>query len=98
MVACRLLSKCADRDALGLAAGHLTRHRSNMGFDDAPELNSSLVDLTDRPGLRRILCATRPEVELILDIQSPPDWDFTTQPGAFRRIVRILMGRTLDAV
>ncbi|KAK5128756.1 hypothetical protein LTR85_000089 [Meristemomyces frigidus] len=80
----------------GLATGHLSRHHSNVGFDEAGfGTNSSLIDVDGRSGLRRILCATRPEVELVLDIKSPPEWDFTTQPGAFRRIVMNLFGNSL---
>ncbi|KAK4542686.1 hypothetical protein LTR36_006258 [Oleoguttula mirabilis] len=80
----------------GLATGHLSRHRSLVGFDEAePEGNSSLVDLEVRSGLRRVLCAAKPEVELVLDIQSSADWEFTTQPGAFRNIVMNLFGNSL---
>lgn len=48
-----------------------------------------------RPGLRRVLAATRAEVELILDIQALPDWRFISQPGAYRRIILNLFGNSL---
>jgi signal transduction histidine kinase len=81
----------------GLATGHLSRHRTNLDFDDAFVDNGSLADLRVRPGLRRILAASRPPVELILDIQAlqDPGWTFWTQPGAFRRIVMNLFGNAL---
>ena len=39
--------------------------------------------------------AVRPEVELVLDIQGPAKWTFSTQPGAVRRIVMNLFGNAL---
>ena len=40
------------------------------------------------------LTATRPKVELILDIH-PSVWNFVVKPGAFRRIVTNLVGNSL---
>ncbi|KXL42328.1 MAG: hypothetical protein FE78DRAFT_497147 [Acidomyces sp. 'richmondensis'] len=79
----------------GLATGHLSRARTNIGFDDYEETNRTLYDLSVRPGLRRVLAATRAEVELILDIQALPDWRFISQPGAYRRIILNLFGNSL---
>ncbi|KXT15869.1 hypothetical protein AC579_5526 [Pseudocercospora musae] len=80
----------------GLAIGHLAKTRMNVGFDDtAIDFNSTLNDASVRPELRRIVNATRPEVELILDIAPPTDWVFSTQPGAIRRLVMNLFGNSL---
>ncbi|EME47584.1 hypothetical protein DOTSEDRAFT_50958 [Dothistroma septosporum NZE10] len=79
----------------GLASGHLARHRTNAGFDEAPpNSNSNVVD-SSRPELRWVMKAIRPEVELVLDIQGPSKWTFATQPGAVRRIVMNLFGNAL---
>lgn len=67
----------------------------NVGFDDAAiDFNSTLNDASVRPELRRIVNATRPEVELILEITPPTDWVFSTQPGAIRRLVMNLFGKS----
>lgn len=79
----------------GLATGHLARHRTNAGFDEAPQnFNSSIHDSL-RPELRRVMNAIRVEVELVLDIQGPSKWTFATQPGAVRRIVMNIFGNAL---
>ncbi|KAF2763780.1 hypothetical protein EJ03DRAFT_54061 [Teratosphaeria nubilosa] len=90
------IAKITEEVVDGLATGHLTRVRTNIGFDDAgDEHNPSLVSLATRPGLRRVLAATRPEVELVLDVQAMSDWVYHTQPGAFRRIVMNIFGNAL---
>ncbi|KXT07107.1 hypothetical protein AC578_2442 [Pseudocercospora eumusae] len=80
----------------GLSIGHLAKTRMNVGFDDAAiDFNPTLNDACVRPELRRIVNATRPEVELILDITPTTDWVFSTQPGAIRRLVMNLFGNSL---
>jgi signal transduction histidine kinase len=78
-----------------MVLGHRVRPNPGWEDDDVSELNKTLVDLSIRPELRRVLYATRPEVETVLDIQSPSEWTFNTQPGAFRRIVMNLYGNSL---
>lgn len=86
----------ADQQLSGLATGHLSKHRPSAGFDDvAPEPNKTLIDLSVPLKFRAMHCATRPEVELVLDIRAPADWNFTTQPGAFKRIVMNLFTNSL---
>lgn len=63
-------------------------------FDDTTtEINATLELVNGDLSMRRILQAVRPEVELILDVQAPTDWSFSTHPGAIRRIVLNLFGR-----
>ncbi|KAI5368014.1 putative signal transduction response regulator, receiver domain, histidine kinase/HSP90-like ATPase [Septoria linicola] len=80
----------------GLATGHLAKVRTNFGFDDTiNQMNATLSEVEGNPSLRRVLQAVRPEVELILDVQPPAQWAFSTQPGAVRRIVMNLFGNSL---
>lgn len=80
----------------GMAVAHSSRVKPGMGWgDEVSELNTTLVDLALRPELQRILCAVRPEVETILNIEVPSDWNFTTQPGAFKRIIMNLYANSL---
>lgn len=54
-----------------MAIGHMSRLRSNPGWEeDVSDLNGTLVDLSVRPELRRVLYATRSDVETVLEIQS----------------------------
>ena len=79
----------------GMAIGHVARKKLIRGIDEVSELNATLVDLAVRPELQRVLCAIRPDVETILDIQSSVDWYFKTQPGAIRRIITNIYGNSL---
>lgn len=80
----------------GMATGHLSRHSTNVPFDDVgTPAYDMLASLPVRADLRRLLCTSRVETELILDIQCPSNWLFYTQPGAFRRIVMNLFGNSL---
>ncbi|KAF2165157.1 hypothetical protein M409DRAFT_67433 [Zasmidium cellare ATCC 36951] len=80
----------------GLAIAHMAKYKTNAAFNDASrEINPTLADAGVRPKLKRVLNAIRPGVELILDINGPPDWGFQTQPGAIRRIVMNLFGNSL---
>lgn len=80
----------------GLATGHMSKRRTYADFDDPLlNLNPTLSASGVRPTLKRVLHAVRPEVELILDIHGPPAWQFSTQPGAIRRIVMNLFGNSL---
>lgn len=81
--------------ASGMALGHDARQRSAADKMEVTELNASLVDLAIRPELQRVMCAVRPAVETIVDIEPSIGWTFRTQPGAFRRILTNLYGNAL---
>ena len=76
---------------------HLFRDRSGASVDDANlEHKHPTAGQGFRPTIARLLSVTSPpEVELVLDIQSLSNWEFLTEPGAFRRIVMNLFGNAL---
>ncbi|KAK5128181.1 hypothetical protein LTR08_004085 [Meristemomyces frigidus] len=81
----------------GVAMGHLMRDRTSIRLDDEqPERDPPPDSRSVHPALARLLSMTLPpEVELVLDIESLSNWEFTTQPGAFRRIVMNLFANAL---
>lgn len=77
----------------GIATGHLSKSKR-------PDITGSstlkrAVDLTEGEQLGDPGAASRPNVEIIVDIAPPSKWCFVTQPGAFRRVVMNLFGNAL---
>ncbi|KAK8244967.1 hypothetical protein HDK77DRAFT_239757 [Phyllosticta capitalensis] len=74
----------------GVSIGHV--------FKDIANLEATIQRLPTSPsasGQSNLPPITRSPVEVILDIDARPSWNFITQPGALRRITMNLLGNAL---
>ncbi|KAF2143311.1 uncharacterized protein K452DRAFT_225560, partial [Aplosporella prunicola CBS 121167] len=76
----------------GVALGHNFKDFTTFASDNPAQDESCRMER--RQSAVSITRATRPEVEIFIDI-SPHRWNFITQPGAFRRVVMNLFGNAL---
>lgn len=89
------LSEITEEVVEGIAFGHLLRTATNLKFNDVSFSGAGRSSELGTPTEKVIKSVTRPEIEVILDVQPPDDWHFYTQPGAFRRVVMNLFGNAL---